>query len=151
LHGRRYELRACCVMPNHVHVVVEPLEGATLTKILHSWKSFTAHQANRILERSGSFWQTEYFDHLIRDEQDMERAIEYVWKNPDEAGMKNWPWRWRVDGDETLEALKFRLEQLGHGRDARATEDADADPQIAAFRYIRSRLGIETGKTLQLG
>lgn len=49
----RYELAAWCVMPNHVHVVVRPLEGFELPRIVHSWKSFTSNRANEILGRKG--------------------------------------------------------------------------------------------------
>jgi hypothetical protein len=65
--GNRYRLLAWCVMPNHVHAVLR-LEGAnTLDKVMHSWKSFTSHEANRILNRDGKFWQGDYFDRTIRN------------------------------------------------------------------------------------
>ena len=101
--GQRYNLAAWCVMPNHVHAVVQPFArmantGGTpvphteLPDILHSWKSFTAKEANRLLRRSGEFWQAEYYDHLIRDEADFAHAIKYVLENPVKAGLKNWKW-----------------------------------------------------------
>jgi hypothetical protein len=55
-HGERYRLFAWCVMPNHVHVVFQTLAGNKLSGILHSWKSFSAKEANQILSRSGAFW-----------------------------------------------------------------------------------------------
>jgi hypothetical protein len=58
----RYQLHAWVVMPNHVHVLFSPADGFTLSGILHSWKSFTASEANRLLGRRGRFWQEEYFD-----------------------------------------------------------------------------------------
>ena len=98
--GLRYSLAAWCVMPNHVHVVVQPFAGATATAvphsefpdILHSWKSFTAKEANKLLRRSGEFWQAEYYDHLIRGEADFRHAVKYVLENPLKAGLKNWKW-----------------------------------------------------------
>ena len=51
----RYRLLAWCIMPNHVHVVVEPIEGTGLGAIVQAWKSFTAHRANSVLDRSGPF------------------------------------------------------------------------------------------------
>jgi len=51
--GQRYALAAWCVMPNHVHVVVRPGEGYELPDIMHSWKSFSAKEANRVLASSG--------------------------------------------------------------------------------------------------
>jgi REP element-mobilizing transposase RayT len=90
--GQRYDLAAWCVMPNHVHVVFKPTSGHQLSDILHSWKSFTAKEANKILGRQGAFWQTEPYDHLIRDEADFIHAVKYVLENPARAGLMNWRW-----------------------------------------------------------
>ena len=91
---QRYRLHGWCIMPNHVHTIVEPHPGHELPDILHSWKSFTAKAANRILGKTGEFWQTEYYDHLIRDEGDYAHALNYLLENPVVAGLKNWQWVW---------------------------------------------------------
>jgi len=93
--GERYSLDAWCVMPNHVHVVVRPHAGHCLPDILHSWKSFTATAANKRLERSGAFWQREYFDRLIRDETEFVNQVAYVLDNPVQAGLPGWEWKGR--------------------------------------------------------
>lgn len=90
--GKRYRIFAWCVMPNHVHVVFQPLKGHSLPEILHSWKSYSAKGANRLLKRAGEFWQHEYYDHLVRDEQDLRRVVRYVLENPRKAGLLKWPW-----------------------------------------------------------
>ncbi len=90
--GERYDLWAWCVMPNHVHVVVRPRLGHSLESILHSWKSFTSKKIAGLVGHSGAVWQTEYYDHLIRDEEDLIHAMEYALGNPDAAGLKNWRW-----------------------------------------------------------
>ncbi len=91
-HGQRYRLLAWCVMPNHVHVLFSPLQGQTLQTILHSWKSYSANQANALLGRTGDFWQREYFDHLVRDESSVRKITQYIRDNPRRAGLLNWPW-----------------------------------------------------------
>jgi REP element-mobilizing transposase RayT len=91
-HGKRYELLAWCVMPNHVHVVFSPLGENSLEVILHSWKSFSALKANRLLGRHGHFWQREYFDHLVRSDVSLLKIIRYVKENPRRAGLRNWAW-----------------------------------------------------------
>ncbi len=88
----RYCLLAWCVMPNHVHAVVQPLKGHTLPEILKSWKGFIGKEASRLLGLHGEFWQPEYYDHLIRDSDDLAHAIRYVEKNPAKAGLLAWPW-----------------------------------------------------------
>ncbi|MBX9790437.1 MAG: transposase [Pirellulales bacterium] len=90
--GDRYDLVVWCVMPNHVHVVVHPRERVEIAKICHSWKSFTANRINQLQQLSGTLWQKESYDHLIRDEDDYNHAIEYVLENPVVAGLKNWKW-----------------------------------------------------------
>jgi hypothetical protein len=63
-----------------------------LSDILHSWKSFTAKEANKVLGRCSDFWQPESYDHLIRDEADFNHQVRYVLENPAKAGLKNWKW-----------------------------------------------------------
>jgi REP element-mobilizing transposase RayT len=94
--GQRYELRSWVVMPNHVHAVVWPMPGHTLSDILHSWKSFTSKAANKLLRRTGEFWQTESFDHWMRDDAEHARLAAYVENNPVKAGFCKCPedWKW---------------------------------------------------------
>jgi REP element-mobilizing transposase RayT len=96
--GTRYQLIAWCVMPNHAHVVFRLANGERIEEILHSWKSFSSKEANRILSRSGEFWEREYYDHLVRDGQDLERVVQYVVENPIRAGLKDWKWVWSSAG-----------------------------------------------------
>lgn len=86
-----YELLAWAVMANHVHVVVYP--QAKLARITHAIKGHTALAANRILERTGQFWQHESFDRWVRDRHELERIIRYVEHNPVKAGLV------KLDGD----------------------------------------------------
>jgi len=104
---KRYRLFAWCIMPNHVHVVVRLFPSENLAAVVHSWKSFSAKSANRILRRHGAFWQREYYDHLIRGEEEFERAVRYVAENPIKANLRQWKWVWV------------------RGRDARATAAGD--------------------------
>jgi len=83
----RYRIHAWVVMPNHVHVLLTPCGGYSLSSIVHSWKSFTAKAANRILQRTGEFWQPDYFDRYIRDERHFAAAVAYVEGNPTRAGL----------------------------------------------------------------
>ncbi len=94
--GIRYRLFAWVIMSNHVHIVFQPLNSHNVPGILHSWKRFSAREANKILGRSGKFWWPEYSDHLIRSEADLERCIHYTWNNPEKAGLRNWKWKWRA-------------------------------------------------------
>jgi len=92
----RYRLLAWCIMPNHVHVVIEPLEGHTLSGIVKSWKSFISRHANAHLGRAGTFWEPDYFDRYMRNEDHLMRTIDYIENNPATAGLAEkataWPW-----------------------------------------------------------
>ena len=95
--GQRYDLHAWVVMPNHVHVVVWPHPNHTLSDILHSWKSYTSKQTNKLLHRDGeTFWQGESFDHWIRDDAERARLVSYVEDNPVKARFCQRPedWKW---------------------------------------------------------
>ncbi|WP_300673458.1 transposase [Desulfoluna sp.] len=107
--GKRYDLVAYVVMPNHVHVLIKTYEGFPLSKVIHSWKSFTAHEIIKCLKRGvlaggtpalpghpSKLWQNEYFDRFIRDDRHFAQAIDYIHENPVKAGLcrhaSEWPW-----------------------------------------------------------
>ena len=76
---------------------MDMLEGkASLGAIVRGWKSFTARRANEQLGRSGPFWHADYFDRYMRNEDQLNRTIEYVEQNPVKAGLvsnaADWPW-----------------------------------------------------------
>jgi REP element-mobilizing transposase RayT len=94
--GIRYRLLAWCLMPNHVHAIIEIVDTHSVGDTVRVWKSFTARRANEILGRSGSFWHPDYFDRYMRNEGHLERTIAYVENNPVNAGLAaftdGWPW-----------------------------------------------------------
>lgn len=80
---------ACCIMPNHVHLVVQLPDSAefSASKMMQRLKGRTALAANRYLNRQGeTFWRHESYDHLVRDAKELERVIAYVVNNPVKAG-----------------------------------------------------------------
>jgi len=113
---KRYRLFAWCVMPNHVHVVTKIFPGHALSTVVHSWKSFSAKGANRVLAIRGRFWQREYYDHLIRDQAQMERAIRYVAGNPQQEKLKDWKWVWVCGRDARTTAAEDGGATLSEGR-----------------------------------
>ena len=92
--GSRYHLFSWVVMPNHVHSLITRFEDYELSDILHSLKSFTAHEANKILHRDGQFWIEDYFDRYIRSEEHFERTVKYIENNPVKAGLCSRPEDW---------------------------------------------------------
>ncbi len=98
--GKRYLLLAWCVMPNHVHALIQP--NASLAKIVQSWKSYTgrwalARNAELGLGVPGdALWMRDYWDRYIRDQPQMDAVTEYIHQNPVAAGLcrtpQQWPW-----------------------------------------------------------
>jgi len=85
--GDRYRLSAWVVMPNHVHMLVIPDLEWSLSKIMKDLKSFTSHEANKILRQTGQFWMEDYFDRYVRDAKHFANAIAYIENNPVKAGL----------------------------------------------------------------
>jgi ATP-dependent Clp protease ATP-binding subunit ClpA len=80
--GVIYRLMDFVVMPNHVHVLVTPLGKNTLSEVVQEWKSVSAHRINKALGRKGEFWQKEYFDHIVRSAEQLEKFKRYIQNNP---------------------------------------------------------------------
>lgn len=85
--GQRYDLYAYSVMNDHVHAIVRPLEHFELSKIIHTWKPYTAHQINRLRGLTGMVWQDESMTRIIRSEDELNQKLEYVLTNP----QRRWP------------------------------------------------------------
>lgn len=104
---QRYQLLAYVVMPSHVHWLFHPVgQASNLPEklasqagslrhsprtpreiIMHSMKSYTSNECNKVLKRTGQFWQDESYDHWVRDEDELLRIIEYIEQNPVKAGL----------------------------------------------------------------
>jgi putative transposase len=104
--GKEYNLIAYTIMPNHVHLIFIPIVERDssrspnkhsidinvdvqypVTDILRKLKGSTARECNKLLNRTGSFWQHESYDHVIRDTEALKRIVDYVLNNPVKAGL----------------------------------------------------------------
>ena len=94
-----YVVDSYVVMSNHVHLLVEPFSEAK--RFLKAVKNYSAREANRLLGRTGPFWQAESYDHWVRDGKEMARIREYIHQNPVKAGLVaraeeyRWSTSWR--------------------------------------------------------
>jgi REP element-mobilizing transposase RayT len=102
--GKEYDLFASTLMPNHVHMVYSTVGRNDIPtyKILQSLKRHTARRANTILGQTGSFWQDESYDHVIRSPEELERIVWYIVNNPVKAGLvetwQQWKWTYVKEG-----------------------------------------------------
>lgn len=121
-----FRLDAYCIMSNHLHAVFAPnlsekdlreimtpeglrfmSKSPPLGAIMKSLKGYTAWEANRVLGRKGTFWEPESYDHVVRNDAEYERIVNYVLNNPVKAGLvKSWEqWKWsyrRKDVPQTV-------------------------------------------------
>src|SRR6266446_1287321 len=143
-HNRRYEMFAACVMPDHVHLLIQPWpkddddKGNTafwpLSELLHSIKSFSAHELNEIENKSGSVWEKERFDRYVRSDRDLKEKFHYILRNPWDSGVakqnEDYLWVWTQD-DELRNESSFRRDAETSTRDACAPQALPPDePQI---------------------
>ena len=90
--GKRYDLFLAVVMPDHVHMLIKPREiklgeWFDLGEIMKGIKGVSARKINEILGATGSVWQDENYDHIVRDEQEFDQKLQYMLLNPVKAGL----------------------------------------------------------------
>lgn len=93
------ELDVFVVMPNHIHgiVVLSNKEigskavtnrkgcgpaSSSVGAMIGQFKSATTKRIRAMNRRSGLIWQRDYYDHIIRDESDLNKIREYIIQNP---------------------------------------------------------------------
>ena len=74
--GQKVNHHSWVIMPNHVHLLFEPL--IELEQLLKIWKEVSARRIGK-----GSIWQANYRDTLIRDSEHFTKVVRYIRHNPD--------------------------------------------------------------------
>jgi putative transposase len=132
--GKQFRFQAWVLMPNHVHLVVDVWE-TPLARLVGSWKGKASRLANLALGRSGPFWEQDYFDTRIRDEDHLRKAIHYTEYNPAKAAHvkdpRQWKWgsarlrddRGRLPGQPWLHMVPERRSFPERGVHAASTTD----------------------------
>jgi REP element-mobilizing transposase RayT len=101
--GKKLEMIAAVVMPNHVHLLLYPLHDDagcqySLAEIMQAIKSTSARKINRVMGRVGPVWQEESFDHVVRAKEGQGKYMEYIKLNPVAAQLCQSPsdylWLW---------------------------------------------------------
>ena len=90
----RYVLDSFVVMPNHVHVVLQPMSGHPVADVVKSWKGFTSREINRLRGTQGPLWQERYWDRLLRSPLHHVMCREYIRLNPAKAHLREGEYAW---------------------------------------------------------
>lgn len=101
--GKLFDLLALVVMPDHVHIALNPLTDLngqiSIAEIMQAIKSISSHRINKELGHRGTVWQQESFDRALRREEHLDSKIEHMLENPVRAGLVQdplaYPWMWR--------------------------------------------------------
>ncbi|MEP6487272.1 transposase [Microcoleus vaginatus GB2-A3] len=102
---QRYQIFCLVVMPDHVHMLMQPLAKSdnkfwSLSNILHSMKSYSSKQIPKVMKHIGTVWQDERHDHIVRDEREFQVFWEYIRQNPVKAGLsvtpEEYPFFWQI-------------------------------------------------------
>jgi putative transposase len=78
---------AWVVMPDHVHWLFQLGERSDLSSTIKRFKARSAHRVNRYLHRQGGLWQKAFYDHAIREEENVQGIARYIVGNPLRAGL----------------------------------------------------------------
>lgn len=115
-HNFKFWLHAFVVMPTHVHILFTPLrndlgDSFTLAEITKGIKGASARRINQANNTSGSLWQDESLDSIVRDNE-YDKTVFYIMENPVAAGLVNDPkhyrWLW-VNDEQPGEAVPHRF------------------------------------------
>lgn len=91
-NAKFYNLLAAQVMPDHVHVLLQPRPGFELARIMRGMKGASARKLNQARGETGSVWQDESYDRIVRDYDELIQKLEYMLNNPVKKKLCEDPW-----------------------------------------------------------
>jgi len=94
----RFRLANFCIMPTHIHLLIKPEEGETLSTIMHWIKIHSAKRWNCIHGSTDHVWGQRYFSRPVKDLYDYFSVFQYIDKNPVKSGLVQYSQDWRSSG-----------------------------------------------------
>jgi len=136
--GERYRLGDYVIMPNHVHLIMTPAEGLSLSSILKSWKGCSARKINQMTGSCGSLWMDESFDHIIRSEHFFEKFTDYIRQNPVKTQLP--PPSFRL-GKGTLDKVRQTGVSVSHVEQTLLSVHPACTPRVLAYTVLLHDVG----------
>ncbi len=96
------ECRFVILMPDHLHLVFQLTGEKTLSQVIKSLKGFTGRKIKRHLSLNRPVWQEQFYDHAIREDEDLIEIVKYCMLNPVQEGLVENPldyphWRSKLE------------------------------------------------------
>ena len=88
----QFKIFGYVIMPDHFHGLIKPQGSVTVSDIMRSIKSYSRKQIAEVCGRKGSLWQSRFYEHVTRSEQDLLIKLEYIHNNPVRAGALTYDW-----------------------------------------------------------
>ena len=94
-------------MPDHLHLLVNATaRAADLCRFMSRWKQLAGFRHKR--ETGAALWQESYYDHVLRDDEELWRAARYILENPIRKGLVERPLNYPYAGSDTFKAAELR-------------------------------------------
>ena len=91
LFSKSNSLNTICfvIMPDHIHWLLQLNSSPELSNLVRKFKNITTYRFNKYNGTDGKIWQSNYYDHKIRDDEDLIAQARYIVANPLRAGLVN--------------------------------------------------------------
>ena len=89
-----YQLLITVVLNDHIHIILRPNENIRLSRIMQGIKGASAREINKIRNCTGALWQSESFDRIIRNDEELLEKANYILYNPVKLGIIKDPWKY---------------------------------------------------------
>jgi len=93
-----FRLTNFCIMPTHIHLLIQPEEGTNLSRIMQWIKIQSAKRWNFIHGCTDHMWGQTYFSRPIKDQNEYDFVMEYIDQNPVKAGLSETSYDWKASG-----------------------------------------------------
>ena len=85
-------LDAWVILPDHFHAIIK-IEEKSISDILHKYKIMYSRRY-RDKYRKGQVWQNRFWDHIIRNQEDLNKHLDYIHYNPVKHGISLDPFKY---------------------------------------------------------
>ena len=93
-----FRLANFCIMPTHIHLLIQPKEGTSLSRIIQWIKTRSAKRWNCIHGSKNHLWGERYYSRIIQDPREYYHVMNYIDQNPVVGGLVADPAEWQASG-----------------------------------------------------